>query len=72
MNKRRFDKLAFITTNPFSIFCLVVGIILGVLNGFPNTYLTIFAGFLEGGIFYIIAVLISSAFYYEEKEEKGR
>lgn len=58
MNKQQ-RNLVLMMFNPFSIFMLIAGIILGTLNKFPNLSMMITAGIIEGLVFYFIAVMLS-------------
>ncbi len=67
MNKK---KLIFITTNSFSIICLFVGVLLSVLNQYPNYLLMMLNGFIEGLFFYLVALFISSFILIELDESE--
>ena len=56
------EKLILEMLNPFAIFCLMGGVILGVLNGYPNTMMMLIVGLVEGTVFYLLALFFISMF----------
>ena len=62
-NQKKINKLIHITTNPLCIFMLCGGVVLGVLNQYPDFVLMASQGLIEGFVFYFVGVFISSVFY---------
>ena len=69
MNK---EKLRYITTNPFPVVVMLGGVILGVLNQYPNLIMGVINGFFEGCAFYLVAVFLSHLFYTPNTDSKNK
>ena len=64
--------------NPFTLFCLLGGTILGILAQYPDEVMMISQGIVEGIVFYLGAVLILNTFTpypikpnYKKKIKRG-
>lgn len=66
MKKKLYNAM----NNTFSLFCLVAGTILGILNGYPSWQTMSVFAVVEGMVFFVLGTFISYLMLDDKKESE--